>query len=159
MSDTFKVSERFWSKVAQTGPNECWLWQAGGSLYGVFWYEGKNDSAHVVAFILTYGYRPPVVMHTCDTPKCCNPVHLQAGTTSLNALDAVQKGQWARQDGVHNGNAKFTEDQILQMRNLYPMKTYQAIANLFGCSLSVAWNIVKGNTYKEVVPGVHVSYI
>ncbi len=33
------------------------------------------------------------VCHLCDKPRCANPYHVWYGTSSLNALDAFQKGR------------------------------------------------------------------
>ena len=34
-----------------------------------------------------------VVMHTCDNPACCNPLHLRLGTTADNVADKWAKGR------------------------------------------------------------------
>lgn len=49
---------------------------------------------HRRVFELVHGFLPPVVMHTCDNPRCINPAHLLAGTKKLNSQDAVTKGRW-----------------------------------------------------------------
>ena len=33
------------------------------------------------------------VMHSCDTPRCCNPDHLSLGTSKDNSDDMVAKGR------------------------------------------------------------------
>src|SRR5699024_9162453 len=35
--------------------NGCWEWQAGGNEYGVFWLNGKNESAHRISYIINKG--------------------------------------------------------------------------------------------------------
>lgn len=74
-----QVLERFWSKVDQRGPGECWLWKAGGSKgYGYFRLNGRPHTAHRVAWLAVWGKVPDgfVVRHTCGRRDCCNPIHL-----------------------------------------------------------------------------------
>jgi hypothetical protein len=81
------LSERFWSKVDQGAPDECWPWTACRILngYGHFRWGGKMTGAHRVAYELTYG-SPGVleVDHTCHNRSCCNPAHLRAVTHKQN---------------------------------------------------------------------------
>lgn len=91
---------RFWEKVRQGQPNECWLWTASligrpTARYGQFVVNGKHLYAHRVAWELANG-RPvgdAVVMHSCDTHRCCNPSHLSVGTQADNLRDAARKGR------------------------------------------------------------------
>ena len=73
--------------------NGCWLWN--GSLcddgYGQtnpITVDGKTvRRTHRVAFYLAYGWLPQLLDHkVCDTPKCCNPAHLEPSTDKKNVL-------------------------------------------------------------------------
>tara|TARA_X000001382_G_scaffold23319_4_gene14216 strand:+ start:456 stop:791 length:336 start_codon:yes stop_codon:yes gene_type:complete len=85
-------------KVSNSG---CWLWQRArnGQGYGVAVCCGKHWLAHRLATVL---YRVKnhkhidanVVLHSCDTPQCCNPKHLTIGTHKQNLDDAKSKGRW-----------------------------------------------------------------
>lgn len=106
---------RFWSKVAQAGPGDCWPWIArrnaarGG--YGAFDDEHRHTwRAHRYAFFLMHGYAPALVRHTCDNPACCNPAHLLEGTQQDNAHDMVSRGRSCV--GERHGMVKLTEDQV-----------------------------------------------
>lgn len=78
MTDT----ERFWSKVDKT--RECWIWTGAVSrerTKGRFWYKGKSEWAHRVAWEITYGPAPRgyAVKQRCGTSLCVNPKHLFVG--------------------------------------------------------------------------------
>ncbi len=94
------MPDRFWSKVAIRGIDDCWEWRAGRrpSGYGMFAHEGKIWGAHRFAFTLMIGEIPEgkFVCHTCDNPPCCNPGHLVPGTARENAHDAAAKHRLAR---------------------------------------------------------------
>ena len=88
------VINRFMSKV-KTVPNGCWLWIGATNVrrYGKFWFEGKVDKAHRVAWKL---FKGPIreglcVCHHCDTPECVNPNHLFLGTQKENIHDMHEK--------------------------------------------------------------------
>jgi hypothetical protein len=57
--------------------------------------DGRMDSVHRIAFVLTYGPVPPgmVVCHTCDNPSCCNPSHLVADTQRANVAHQTERGR------------------------------------------------------------------
>jgi hypothetical protein len=100
--------DRFWSKIAKRGTDECWEWQGcrtvgdakrtGG--YGQLTMRRKGRIAHRVAWELANeasilpGY---CVCHRCDNPPCCNPAHLFLGTKRDNSRDRDAKGR----NGVH----------------------------------------------------------
>ena len=91
--------ERFKSRIDIVDPAECWLWSAGkfADGYGALNYGShKPGYAHRFSYLLRHGEIPEgaVVMHTCDTPACVNPNHLQAGSQASNIKDAVSRGRW-----------------------------------------------------------------
>lgn len=87
--------ERFWAKVDRRAPEECWPWLASTSRgYGQYRFMGHTHNAHRVAWILTFGgidRADDVVRHRCDDRLCCNPAHLELGSTWLNSLDAMER--------------------------------------------------------------------
>lgn len=97
--------ERFWAKVDRGGPDDCWPWTGGASDagYGRFKIQGRLVSAHRIAYQLAKGPIPhaggwhgPIVRHTCDFPRCCNPDHLVVGTQSENMADMVARKRAGR---------------------------------------------------------------
>lgn len=87
--------DRFWPKVKTTSENGCWLWQASTNQdgYGRFLVNGKKKQAHHVAYYIWYGEWPRYLLHSCDTPACCNPAHLREGTHQENVAECWAKGR------------------------------------------------------------------
>jgi hypothetical protein len=56
-----------------------------------------------------------LVLHSCDTPACCNPKHLRLGTQAENVADIVSRGRFNERKGTANNNVKLTEKQVLQI--------------------------------------------
>ena len=88
---------RFQDKFVVNKRTGCWVWTGGVSAsgYGVYWLDGKTQSAHRVA----HGGDSQVVMHTCDNKLCVNPDHLRGGTYRDNSADMVAKGRSWRAHG------------------------------------------------------------
>lgn len=103
-------ARRFWAKVEVRG--DCWIWLRATDKdgYGKFQinvrgarFRGdrpvqKHVRAHRFAWELWNGPIPSglVLMHACDTPACCNPMHLSPGTQAENRADCVKKGRSPR---------------------------------------------------------------
>jgi len=93
------LEERFWEKVDMRGPDECWEWQAcvAGPGYGrIGNRDGKTESAHRIAWELTFGAIPKgrQVLHICGNKLCVNPTHLKLmGTLEERFWDKVNIGK------------------------------------------------------------------
>lgn len=95
----------------------CLIWEGAvsGSGYGQASLGGKRVYTHRLAWAFglegqRHGALPPpnvVIRHLCDTPRCCNPDHLQAGTQAENLRDMVERGRSARGDA--HGSRKHPE--------------------------------------------------
>lgn len=114
------LADRFWQKVGQGNPDDCWLWQSTvmKNGYGHFW-NGKGGSlAHRTAYELHYGpiSKSMFVCHRCDVKLCCNPAHLFLGTPQDNMDDMVVKGRGNKPKGERHGLARFTNAQAKALR-------------------------------------------
>lgn len=82
--------DRYWSRVDQGGPDECWRWT--GPLnrkgYGVFGC-GITNIASRFAVLIDGREIPPqmVVDHICKVRCCVNPAHLRVVTHRFNCID------------------------------------------------------------------------
>ena len=135
--------DRFWSKVAKGGPDECWPWQAGtdGRGYGLFRLGAAMVRAHRLALELHLG-RAVVgdVLHRCDAPGCCNPAHLWEGSNADNVADRHAKGRDARNQT--HGMRKLTDRQVAMLRQLAPHIADRHLASLFGVRRGYVYKLV-----------------
>lgn len=77
------ISERFWTKVNQDGPEwtdrgPCWIWLAGTGCGGAGYFAITHDKS-IKASRWTYeqliGPINNFLVRNCDTPPCVNPWH------------------------------------------------------------------------------------
>lgn len=97
-----------------------WTGAKDGFGYGLFRVTpGKIERAHRVALRLTgvAVTADSVVMHSCDRPCCVNPDHLRVGTKDQNNADRDAKGRHVKLVGSSHGNARFSEQDILDIRS------------------------------------------
>lgn len=91
----------FWSRVAIGDPDGCWEWQGfrRPDGYGHAWMGRSSQPTHWLshraALYYATGECPPEldVLHDCDNPACCNPMHLRLGTHVDNTADCHAKGR------------------------------------------------------------------
>jgi hypothetical protein len=137
-----RVLERFWRRVDKT--DSCWLWT--GALctgYGDFYYQGRDWRSHRFSYVAFKGEIPEgmLVCHTCDNKRCVNPEHLYLGNYFTNAEDAFNRGQNGL--GEKHPNAKLTNRQVDEIRQLASTTTYVALARQYGVVPYTISSIVK----------------
>lgn len=134
-----RALERVSSEPTERG---CRLWEGGvdGSGYGSSYFCGKMVSTHRLAFAFglsgeRHGAMPPpgiVIRHRCDTPRCNNPEHLQAGSKADNVRDRDERGRTAR--GEAHGSARLSDEAVAKVFELRKEGLLQReIAVLVGC--------------------------
>lgn len=146
------MEELFWEKVKKGNGDECWEWLAckDPKGYGLIKLNGRNQFAHRIAWILTYGEIPDglFALHKCDNPPCVRPDHIFLGTQADNRRDCVEKGRQIH--GEMNWNAKLTKDQVMEIRELYLTGNYtkSKLGKLFNVSPSSIYLIIAHKNWK-----------
>jgi hypothetical protein len=148
--------ERFWEKVDIKGLDDCWEWKAGRfpEGYGQFYFDDTSKYAHRVAWKFIYGDIPPgiKVLHHCDNPPCCNPIHLFLGTHTDNMRDKLNKHRENMPKGEKHGMAKLTEKDVKKIRELYQTGNYlqREIADIFNVSQALVSAIFFRRVWKHL---------
>lgn len=139
-------------------PEDCWEWAGGrfqrGMRYGRVSWGGVSVGAHRLAYETWVGPIPEgfLVRHKCDNPPCINPEHLEVGTPADNARDMIERGRKVVTRGEARHNAKLTEDQVIQIRELYSEGVGQMdLATRFGVTNKNISAIVLGKTWRHIL--------
>lgn len=106
---------------------------------------------HRIAYAITYNYRfkpEDECCHHCDIKICLQPKHMFLGTRQDNMDDMVKKNRQAR--GEHNGNAKLSEKEVEEIKQLSSQYTQTYLANKYNVSQFAIWSILSGRTWKDV---------
>ena len=154
--------DRFWSKVTILGYDDCWEWKAGGrgTGYGSIKVDGKAIDSHRMAWFLTYGELPKLlVCHTCDNRLCCNPSHLFLGTYQDNYDDMVSKGRRPSPDevalvrGEEHWNSALTEKDVIEIREKHKSGKYTTteLSNKYKVTTRTIRSVVARETWKNVL--------
>lgn len=151
-------AERFWLHVGIADDDACWPWLGCVSPrgYGRFSFRDDDYFAHRIAYVLATGDDPGalIVCHSCDSPPCCNPRHLFAGTQFENMRDAAVKGRLhpPSRRGVDNPSARLAVSDVVSIRALIARgRTQRDVAARFGVSQYNVWSIVRRKTW-DCVP-------
>ena len=153
-----QIIKRLYAKIVCDIKTQCWNWT--GPLnehgYGRISMNSKNTYIHRIMYQYFYGDIPedkPLVLHTCDNPKCCNPKHLYAGTQKDNAQDRVKRNpdSWSKKTGrmgEKNHAAKLTEKQVIEIRT--SQETQNTIAKRFNVGRTIISLIKNRKTWKHI---------
>jgi len=150
---------RFFTKIIIM-PSGCHNWTGAKKPtgYGNIRINSKYKLSHRVAWEIENGEIPQglIVMHICDNPCCCNPMHLVLGTSKQNTADMIKKGRSGMKKnkacGERNGNSKMKIDDVVNVSTLYKTGISQAnIAKIYGVSQTNIGNIINKKTWRENV--------
>jgi hypothetical protein len=149
------LEQRFWEKVDKRVPDECWLWKGAcnPNKYGHLRVGKKEITASRIAWILTNGPIPEglCVLHSCDNPPCCNPLHLFLGTNLDNVRDKEKKGRGIYVNGERCGMSKLTTEKIIEIRKMHKGGLSGIkLAAIFGIGKSEIYNIINHNNWKHI---------
>lgn len=137
----------------------CWEWLAGKTEagYGKFTLGGGvTFRAHRLMWELVFGEIPEglCVLHTCDSPPCCNPRHLWLGTQGQNVDDMTAKGRWGggAPPGEAHGRAKLSAPEVAEIRDRWANGgvLQKELATEFGVSKTTIGEIVHRKIWQHV---------
>ena len=138
--------ERFLRRVEKT--DTCWVWKGAkyntgyGQLVSKVW---GDEYAHRWSFNYHHKQEIPEgfdVRHKCDNRICVNPDHLELGTRKQNVQDMLERHALPC-------NRKFTKEQVVEIKAKRETgKTYQSLAEEYGCNRRVIERLCLGKTYQ-----------
>lgn len=141
-------------------PDGCWEYDGprnrkGYGQIGLGGREGAKIGAHRASWMTFRGPIPTgmSVLHHCDNPPCFNPWKcLFLGTAADNTADMVQKGRGRGAPGEANPRARFTEEQVREIRRLYETgeHTTRSLGLRYGVSGVCIFKIVNYRTWRHV---------
>jgi len=137
---------RFYAKTTPEPNTGCLLWTGATDAcgYGRFSLNGRNGSAHRIAYELSVGEIPNDlhVLHHCDIPSCVNSEHLFLGTHHDNMGDAAVKGRV---------RSKLSVPQVRQIKRLLRKGATDAgLGRLFGVTTNAIRLIRIGKNWRHV---------
>lgn len=144
------LEERFWAKVDQRDPDECWEWQGARTVHGYGRFDGGWLASRFV-WTLANGEIPPrtVVRHRCDNPSCCNPSHLELGSHLDNMRDMVRKGRSLT--GERHHQAKLDESTVRDIRKASAAgETQRSLATRYGVATGTVADVIYRRTWGHV---------
>lgn len=145
----------FWEKVNVSGWDDCWIWAAGIGTngYGKFRSNNLLYASHRAAFIITRGQVTPGkhILHKCDNPLCCNPMHLREGTHQANMKEMLAKGRHVPgiTPGEENTNSKLTNDQVRAIRQ--DNRVLRLIAKEYNMSIAQVSKIKRRVSWSHII--------
>ena len=85
------------------------------------------------------------LLHSCDNPPCCNPLHLRPGDSKENAEDRSDRNRVGRMFGMNNPQTKISDAQVKEIREMRKLGFLQReIGKNFGVSASHVSEILSG---------------
>lgn len=144
------LARDFWLQVSIGDLAECWEWSGSCDPdgYGRLMRGRKVWRAHRLAWLLAYGEEPQqVIMHKCDNPPCCNPLHLSDDSDVANAHDMIAKGR-AYSFGHQ---IKLTPERVMEIRRRSQSgETGRSIAAALGVSFATVSRVLSGKRWAHV---------
>ena len=153
---------RFWARVDRGGKTHkglgtrCWIWSAGktGDGYVKLRLGKLIVLATHVAWFLTYGKWPSKnVLHHCDNPPCCNPLHLFEGSNLDNIKDRMAKSRskGGSLPGELNPRSVLTKEAVAAIRQRHAAGgiTQQELADSYGVRHTQISRIVRNKLWRN----------
>lgn len=143
----------FERRITIDGATQCWIWNGSVNQWGYGRTKtplSKERAAHRLSFVLHNGQigNGLLVLHKCDTPRCCNPQHLFLGTNTDNMRDMAAKGRHSGRRGETNNSAKLTRAGACDIRTAFAGgETVSSLSQRFGVSRRAIKLLLDGVTW------------
>lgn len=142
--------DQFMAKLVRNEATGCLEWHGpkGRGGYGKTHIRDKHWIVHRYVWTLFNGPIPEglIVCHKCDNRQCAELSHLFLGSHLDNAHDKIAKGRAA--EGVKNGRAKLTEDDVRAIRASTERQVDLAVQ--YGVTQAMISQVRLGNFWKKV---------
>lgn len=146
-------------KLEQCEVSDCILWngaKVGG--YGVMAVAGDTVRANRMSYLIFNGPIPTgmLVRHTCDTPACSSPFHLELGTHKDNTADLWKRGRGNPPRGERAWNHVLTEVGVSEIKThiINGTMTQMALSRKYGAKKSTINAIRLGLSWAHVEPKI-----
>lgn len=146
------------AKVSPEPNSGCWLWTANCNHKGYGQIGLGAKSMRTTHRVVYEHFKGPIpagkqIMHSCDTPCCCNPDHLSVGTHQDNIDDKMRKrrhkaGRHNRARGSANGNSRLSYEQARDVK--FGRDSYSVAASKHSVSKSTVYAIRKGLSWAHL---------
>lgn len=148
--------DRIMANLDAREPYECWVWKRplfSKAHYPQIRNGGKKLKVHRLFFEMFFRLLLPgeCVLHSCDNPACCNPVHLHAGSHQDNMRQRTEKNRGADLSGENNGRAKLTKEDVAYI--LSSTKGCAELGRSFGVTRQAIHRIKKNINWKKTLGG------
>ena len=150
----------FLSKLLAPNERGCLIWSGAKRPlgYGNVRIGKRHLSSHRAAYMMFVGPIPRglCVIHLCDEPGCCNHKHLALGTKKANSTDMYLKGRGKPKHtaarGETNGNSKFDEEDVRNIRRIYAAGLFNQyeIAEAYGVCQTAISSIIRNKTWGHI---------
>jgi hypothetical protein len=139
------------------GPCREWPGSTTPKGYGrIRWGSSGYIAVHRLVWMAVHGDvpeidgKPGMILHRCDNPPCFRLDHLYAATHADNMRDRALAGN-SSVFGEANGQAKLTETDVREMRELYELGWTQVrIAERFAITQAQVSPIVRRLAWTHV---------
>jgi len=148
--------ERFLGKLDNKSRFSCWNWTGSKHRFGYGEISVIKDGkkvrlkTHRLSWEIYRGVIPSgmCVLHKCDNPACCNPLHLYIGTRLDNVADMILRDRKACTLGEKASKARLTKKQVNEIAK--SDKKQDALAEEYKVSREAISHIQNGITWSSV---------
>jgi len=129
----------------------CWLWEGRLDHFGypMIKFAGRQTRVHRAMWEIANGKPIPsglYALHSCDTPRCMNPEHIEVGDQSVNMQHMKDRGRQTRAQNSH-----LTEKDVREIRARVLLgESQKSLCSEFGVDSGSMSKLVNRKLFKWV---------